>query len=137
MNNSSIALACALAWPITFLIIPESHKNGQKYFHVNNPFHATDLFWYPLKTSENQRSVVWNGLILRLDLWSNKFKVFSRVSRYNLTPPWTVPSSKKGKTHFSKKQKILFPTSNKNTIECWNMNIQLQNLKVKGELGVF
>ena len=37
-----------------------------------NPFHATDLFWYPLKTSENQRfsdvfrgyqkrSVAWNG----------------------------------------------------------------------------
>ena len=39
-----------------------------------NPFHATDLFWYPLKTSENlwfsdvfrgyqKRSVAWNGLI--------------------------------------------------------------------------
>ena len=38
-----------------------------------NPFHATDLFWYPLKTSENlwlsdvftgyqERSVAWNGL---------------------------------------------------------------------------
>ena len=38
-----------------------------------NPFHATDLFWYPMKTSENQRfsnvfrgyqnrSVTWNGL---------------------------------------------------------------------------
>ena len=37
------------------------------------PFHATDLFWYPLKTSENlwftgvfrdyqKRSVTWNGL---------------------------------------------------------------------------
>ena len=40
-----------------------------------NPFDATDLFWYPLKTSENQRfpdvfggyqkrSVAWNGLIM-------------------------------------------------------------------------
>ena len=39
-----------------------------------NPFHATDLFWYPLKISENQRfsdvfrgyqkrSVTWNGLM--------------------------------------------------------------------------
>ena len=38
-----------------------------------NPFHATDLFWYALKTSENlwfsdvfsghqKRSVAWNGL---------------------------------------------------------------------------
>ena len=38
-----------------------------------NPFHAIDLFWYPLKTSENlwfsdvfrgyqKRSVAWNGL---------------------------------------------------------------------------
>ena len=42
-------------------------------FDYLNPFHATDLFWYPLKTSENQRfsdvfrgyqerSVAWNGL---------------------------------------------------------------------------
>ena len=40
-----------------------------------NPFHATDLFWYPLKTSKNLRfsvvfwgyqksSVTWNGLRL-------------------------------------------------------------------------
>ena len=39
-----------------------------------DPFHATDLFWYPLKASENlrfsdvfkgyqKRSVVWNGLM--------------------------------------------------------------------------
>ena len=44
-----------------------------------NPFHATKLFWYPLKTSENQRfsdvfrgyqkrSVAWNGL-------SNLYKI--------------------------------------------------------------
>ena len=43
-----------------------------------NPFHVTDLFWYPLKTSENQRfsdvfrgyqkrSVTWNGLIGGVD----------------------------------------------------------------------
>ena len=44
-----------------------------------NPFHATDLFWYSLKTSEKQRfsdvfkgyqkrSVAWNGLMtLRLE----------------------------------------------------------------------
>ena len=41
---------------------------------ILNPFHATDLFWYPLKTSENlwfsdvfrgyqKKSVAWNGLI--------------------------------------------------------------------------
>ena len=40
-----------------------------------NPFHAIDLFWYPLKTSENlwfsdvfrgyqKRSVAWNGLMI-------------------------------------------------------------------------
>ena len=40
-----------------------------------NPFHATDLFWYPLETSENlwfsdvfrgyqKRSVVWNELMI-------------------------------------------------------------------------
>ena len=43
--------------------------------HVVNPFHATVLFWYPLKTSENQRfsdafrgyqkrPLAWNGLML-------------------------------------------------------------------------
>ena len=42
--------------------------------HLFNPFHATNLFWYLLKTSENQRfsdvfrghqkrSVAWNGLM--------------------------------------------------------------------------
>ena len=42
-----------------------------------NPFDATDIFWYPLKTSENQRfsnvfrgyrnrSVAWNELIIKI-----------------------------------------------------------------------
>ena len=44
---------------------------------------------------------------------------------------------KKGKTHFLKKRKILFPTLEKNTFGYWNMNTQLQNLKIEGELGVF
>ena len=46
---------------------------------VPNPFHDTDLFRYPLKTSENlwfsdvfrgyqKRSVAWNGLIMVLTL---------------------------------------------------------------------
>ena len=50
-----------------------------------NPLHTTDLFWYPLKTSENlwfsdvfrgykERSVGWNGLILAFTDW--------RISRY-------------------------------------------------------
>ena len=51
-------------------------------FLAVNPFHITDLFWYPLKTSENlwfsyvfrgyQRwSVAWNGLIIveKLSMW--------------------------------------------------------------------
>ena len=47
---------------------------------ILSPFYATDLFWYPLKTSENQRfsdvfrgyqkrSVAWNGLIVSLNLY--------------------------------------------------------------------
>ena len=46
-----------------------------------NPFHATDLFWYPLKTSENvwfsdvfkgyqKGSVAWNGLS-SIYVWSD------------------------------------------------------------------
>ena len=45
----------------------------RRYIFCVNPFHATDLVWYPLKTSENlwvsdifrgyqKRSVAWNGL---------------------------------------------------------------------------
>ena len=45
-----------------------------------NPFHASDLFWYPLKISEKQRfsdvfrgyqkrSVAWNGLIQFLSIY--------------------------------------------------------------------
>ena len=44
---------------------------------------------------------------------------------------------KKGKDSFLKKRKILFPTLEKNTFGYWNMNTQLQNLKIEGELGVF
>ena len=52
-------------------------------------------------------------------------------------PLWNAPSSRKSNTHFLKKHNILFPTLNKNTFEYWNMNIQSQNLKIKGDLGVF
>ena len=38
------------------------------------------------------------------------------------------PRSKKQHS-FLKKQKILFSILNKDTFECWNMNMQLQNLK--------
>ena len=38
---------------------------------------------------------------------SNPLKILE-----NLTPPLTCTSPKKGKTHFLKKQKILFPTLN-------------------------
>ena len=50
-----------------------SKSVGSRYLIVINLFYATDLFWYPLKASENQRfsdvfkkyqkrSVAWNGL---------------------------------------------------------------------------
>ena len=55
----------------------------------------------------------------------------------NLTPPLKCNLIQKSNPHFLKKQKILFLTLNSNTFECWNMNIQLQNLKIKGDLGVF
>ena len=55
-----------------------------------------------------------------------------------LTHPLKCTLVQKSNTHFLKKQKILFPIlKNENTFECWNMNIQLQNLKIKGDLGVF
>ena len=45
----------------------------------------------------------------------------------NLTPlPSLEMCPHPQKTHFLKKWKILSPTLNQNTFECWNMNIQLQ-----------
>ena len=44
---------------IRFASIFDENGNGMYLF---NPFHATDVFWYPLKTSENQRfSDVFRG----------------------------------------------------------------------------
>ena len=54
-------------------------SSGQHILYI--PFHATDLFWYPLKTSENfwffdvfrgyqKRSVAWNGICTKL-IFSN------------------------------------------------------------------
>ena len=59
----------------------------------------------------------------------------SKFWRTWLSPPLKCILVQKSNTHFLKKQKILFPAlKNKNTFECWNMNMQLQNLKIKGDL---
>ena len=63
----------------------------------SNPFHATDLFWYPLKTSENlwfsdvfrgyqKRLVAWNGLISSRGSCEGylKYKVNSEYRRMSL-----------------------------------------------------
>ena len=74
-----ISLPCLLQMSFWIYQTPlDSYK--WKQFHSSrftsvllNPFHATDLFWYPLKTSETQRfsdvfrgyqksSVTWNGV---------------------------------------------------------------------------
>ena len=65
---------------------------------------------------------------------SNPLKILENLTP---TPSWNISSAKKGKTHFLKKQKILFPTLINNThlnVEIWMYS--LQNLKIKGELGV-
>ena len=65
--------------------------------------------------------------------------VSSRVSApilENLTPPLKCTLVQKNKDSFFKgKKNIYFQQWNENTFESWNLNIQLQNLKVKGELG--
>ena len=35
-----------------------------------NPFHATDLFWYPLKTESQRFSDVFKGYQKRLEAWN-------------------------------------------------------------------
>ena len=63
---------------------------------IFNPFHATDLFWYPLKTSENERisdvfrryqkrSVAWNELIILQRIFLMKYST--------LTLSWRRPLS--------------------------------------------
>ena len=56
------------------------------------------------------------------------------------SPPFALKYtlSQNSNTHFLKKRKILFPAfKNKNRFECWNLNIEMQNLKIKGDLGIF
>ena len=56
------------------ILLEVDHDLDEEITHLFNPFHATNLFWYLLKTSENQRfsdvfrghqkrSVAWNGLM--------------------------------------------------------------------------
>ena len=79
-SSSSSQVTC-------FKITPIPSRSTAK---VLKPFHATDLFWYPLKTSENQgffyvlrayqkRSVAWNGLTV-LTTWncSGNVTIWSR-----------------------------------------------------------
>ena len=68
------------------------------WFHIDffraikrlNPFHTTDLFWYPQKTSENlwfsnvfkgyqKRPVAWNGLITTIEKTINSINHFSML----------------------------------------------------------
>ena len=62
---------------------------------VFNPFHATDLFWCPLKTSENlwfsdvfrgyqKRSVAWNGLIVFI-AYTKKYLQSDWLREYNIS----------------------------------------------------
>ena len=62
-------------------------------FEIINPFHATDLFRYPLKTSENlwfsdvfggyqKRPVAWNGLIAILDKLLNLLNLFHATNLF-------------------------------------------------------
>ena len=62
-----------------------------KIFFIFNPFHATDFFLYPLKTSENlwfsnvfrgyrERPVTWNGLKAFVEMiFFSKRKSFYRI----------------------------------------------------------
>ena len=56
---------------------------GKKYLDIN-PFHATDLFWYPLKTSENQRfSDIFKG-------YQKRSVVLNRLRSCNISLEITV-----------------------------------------------
>ena len=56
---------------------------GKKYLDIN-PFHATDLFWYPLKTSENQRfSDIFRG-------YQKRSVVLNRLRSCNISLEITV-----------------------------------------------
>ena len=69
----------------------ESEKDGKQvsnlpslFFYDLNPFHATDLFWYFLKTSENQRfSDVFRGYQRRSVTW-NAWSEGARYAKYDI-----------------------------------------------------
>ena len=50
------------------------------FFFLLNPFHAPDLFWYPLETSENQRFFCFQGASKKISgmKWVKKILVLQR-----------------------------------------------------------
>ena len=54
-------------------------------------------------------------------------------------PPWNVPLSKNADSFFKETQAFIFNDEVRTQLnfEIWNMNMQLQNLKIKEELGFF
>ena len=75
-----------ISWDL-FIAVLFYFGNMTLYSAFINPFHATDLFWYPLKTSENlwfsdvfrgyqKRSVAWNELMGK---FVAIYKVFPRI----------------------------------------------------------
>ena len=53
---------------LIFFLNKKLGKKTKQEKSLLNPFNATDLFWYPLKTSENQRLLMFSGVIKR-DQW--------------------------------------------------------------------
>ena len=103
---------------LSALIIYEDSLFGQqdeqKIFLQIKPFHTTDLFWYPLKTSENlrfsdvfreyqERSVAWNGLTTLNTYQSTDYKkawifIPRTYNKINAQIPLT-PATIRCKTH--------------------------------------
>ena len=91
-----------------------------------NPFHATDLFWYPLKISENlcfsnvfrgyqKRSVAWNGLMTSHDYqmrYNGNFKISEQIYFLRSYENTEVKTYLRIKTYHYQFQKKYNPSQN-------------------------
>ena len=114
VNSDTSAISSgAKEWLWTLFVCWINFCTGNIYLF--NPFHATDLFWYPLKTSENQRfsdvfreyqkkSVSWNGLKSKIEKWKkvwNILKVNNKNTRTrSLTSFWCLYCNFEYISHF-------------------------------------
>ena len=103
-------------------------KNGSKWQKILLGYQSTIKYWlYPFLPRSSQKPVRPPTFMC------NPPQNFEELD----SPFEMYPCPKKQRLIFERNKRFYFQQWNENTFECWNMNTQLQNLKIKGEVSFF